>query len=93
MTPDRDPPFSLTRGSKYKIISAETRDHPLVTEGTFLGFSSIGPDEAFVLELGESHGEEAGRTRVIPLHMILAIDVIEVAEEEDEVRPPEKMFG
>ncbi len=90
---DQDRVFALTKGSKYKLISAETRDRPLETVGTFKGFTTVGPDEAFVMELDESHGDLAGKTRIIPLHMVLAIDVIEVAEEEEETSQPEKMFG
>jgi hypothetical protein len=33
------------------------------------------------MELDESHNEDAGKTRVIPGHMILAIDVLSAAEE------------
>ncbi len=90
---DPEKTFVLTKGSKYKIISAETRDRPMETVGTFKGFTTIGPDEAFVLELDESHGDLAGKTRIVPLHMVLAIDVIEVVEEEEEASQPEKMFG
>lgn len=85
--------FVLTKGSKYRIVSAESREKPMETVGIFKGFTSVGPDEAFVVELDESHGARAGRTRIIPLHMVLAIDVIEVAEEEEETTQPEKMFG
>lgn len=91
----RDPEktFVLTKGSKYRILSAESREKPLETVGIFKGFTSVGHDEAFVVELDESHGAKAGRTRIIPLHMVLAIDVLEVVEEEEETTQPEKMFG
>ncbi len=85
--------FVLTKGSRYKLTSAQARDKPMETVGIFKGFTSIGPDEALVMELDESHGEFAGKVRVIPLHMVLAIDVIEAAEEEEEAREPEKMYG
>ncbi len=91
--PRDDPPFVLTRGSRYRLVSAQARDKPLETVGVFRGFTSIGPDEALVMELDESHGEMAGKTRVIPLHMVLALDVLEAAEEEEEAREPEKMYG
>lgn len=91
--PRDDPPFVLTRGSRYRLVSAQARDKPLETMGIFRGFTSIGPDEALVMELDESHGEAAGRTRVIPLHMVLALDVLEAVEEEEEAREPEKMYG
>ncbi|MFQ5838676.1 MAG: hypothetical protein ACE5HJ_07820 [Thermoplasmata archaeon] len=89
----KDEGFVLTKGSKYKVVSAATRDKPMETVGTFKGFTSIGPDEALVMELDESHGEASGSVRLVPLHMVLAIDVLEAVEEEEKEREPEKMFG
>ncbi len=93
MARGREETFVLTKGSKYRLISAQARDKPMETVGVFKGFTSIGPDEALVMELDESHGELSGKIRVVPLHMVLAIDVIEAAEEEEEAREPEKMYG
>ena len=44
------------------------------------------------MELDESHKESAGRTRIVPTHMILAIDVIESAEKEEEATKPDAMY-
>ena len=47
----------------------------------FLGYESIGIDEAgLLIEMGESHGESKGKLRIVPLHAILAIDVLDVKE-------------
>lgn len=73
--------FQMTIGSKYRIRSLESRDKPLITQGTFKGYAAFGHNDAVCMELDESHNEDAGRTRVIPGHMILAIDVLSAAKE------------
>lgn len=70
--------MELTEESEYKIISLGGKDNVLETEGVFKGFTSMGVDEVgLLMELNEKHGEMAGKTRIIPLHVILAIDVFE----------------
>ncbi len=73
--------FQMTIGSKYRIRSLESRDKPLITQGTFKGYTAFGHTDAVCMELDKSHNEDAGRTRVIPGHMILAIDVLSAAKE------------
>ena len=73
--------LELTEGSIYKITTLGGRDKPFETEGTFQGFISIGVDETgLLIKLSKSHGAMAGKIRIIPLHVILLIDVIEVKE-------------
>jgi hypothetical protein len=70
--------MELTEGSEYKIFSLGGRDTMLETEGIFRGFISIGVDEiGLLMELNDKHGEMTGKTRIVPLHVILAIDVFE----------------
>jgi len=70
--------IELTEGSEYKIISLGGKDSMLETEGVFRGFMSMGVDEVgLLMELGERYGKMAGKIRIIPLHVILAIDVFE----------------
>jgi hypothetical protein len=86
----------LTEGSRYKIISIGGRDSSLETEGVFLGYASIGIDEAgLLIEMGASHGESKGKLRIVPLHAILAIDVLDVKEhgETEEGKEPEHYYG
>ena len=74
----------LTEGSTYRIISIGGRDTALETEGVFRGFASMGIDEAGVLiELNEKHGDMKGKLRIVPLHSILAIDVLDAKPDED----------
>ena len=54
---------SLTKGSRYRVESMETRDRTKITKGIFRGYATIGPDEAIVLELDESHQEMKGKLR------------------------------
>jgi len=83
----------LTKGSKYRIESVETKDKPLVSRGIFRGYTAIGPDDWICIEFDDSHKEMAGRLRIIPCHMIIAIDVVEAAKEEEKCKEPEAMYG
>jgi len=83
----------LTKGSRYRITSMETRDKPLITHGSFRGYAAIGPDDGICVELDASHAEIAGKIRIIPCHMIIAIDVVEQAEEKKEKEKPGTMYG
>jgi len=75
--------MELTEGSIYKITSLGGRDILLETEGVFRGFISIGVDETgLLMELGKSHGAVSGKIRIVPLHVILLIDVLDVKENE-----------
>ncbi len=87
-------PVALTKGSRYRIESMETRDHTKVTKGTFRGYAAIGPDEALVIELDDSHQEMRGKLRLLPLQVVLSVDVLE--QLPGEAPRPEKhgtMYG
>ncbi len=73
--------FKLTEGSRYKIISISGRENALETIGVFKGFATIGLEEAGLqIELDENHGEMKGIIRIVPLHAILAIDILNAKE-------------
>ena len=75
--------MELTEGSVYKITSLGARDAVLETEGIFKGFISIGVDETgLLIELSQSHGDLAGKFRIVPLHVVLLIDVLDVKEDD-----------
>ena len=85
---------SLTKGSRYRIESMETRERTKVTKGIFRGYATIGTDDAIVIELDDSHQEMKGKLRLIPLHVILAVDVMEqVAGEAPKVEKQGTMYG
>ena len=74
---NKEKKMELTEGSEYKITSLGGRDNVLETEGVFKGFISIGVDETgLLIELNPSHGDFAGKIRIVPLHVILLIDVL-----------------
>ena len=73
---DQPRKIALTEGSKYLIQSIGKRNETLVTEGTFLGYTRIGSDEALCIEM---EGKK-GRLRILPVHMVLAMDVISEAK-------------
>ncbi|MEW5937217.1 MAG: hypothetical protein AB1665_05300 [Candidatus Thermoplasmatota archaeon] len=83
MAEDEVQPVVLTKGSKYRIKSLESKDAPLVSHGTFMGYTLIGHDEGVCMLLDESHKEYSGRYRIIPVHMIISIDVIKAAEQKE----------
>lgn len=86
-----DDPF--VAGSLYRVRSLGTHEAPVVTEGEFLGFTSFGMGgQGMRIRLGDFHGDEAGRVRVIPLHMVLHVDVLtqkapENKKKDDEGHP------
>ena len=84
--------FVLTKGSKYRVKSIESRDKPLKSHGVFEGYTVIGHDESIVLTLDDSHKAQSGRKRIIPLQMIVAIDVIEAAEDGTGADEPSSMY-
>lgn len=80
----------LTIGSEYKIYSLGSREHLLETEGVFNGFISIGVDETgLLMVLNHKHGDMNGKTRIVPLHAILAIDILKAEENEKKEDPKE----
>ncbi len=80
---DKKEQFKLTEGSRYRIISIGGRENPLETEGIFNGFSTLGIDEiGLIMDRSDTEDEKKGKTRIIPLHAILAIDVLDEKEHE-----------
>jgi hypothetical protein len=91
--------LKLTTGSRYRITSMMTRDEPLVTEGTFKGYTMVGNIDALLLDTApptKAKGEAKGKAktkgkakpkeqlRLIPAQMIISIDVLDQAEEKEE---------
>lgn len=82
MAARKDEAIVLTPGSQYRIKSLESRDKPMETVGVFKGYAALAHDTAIVMELG--NGEDKGRLRLIPSHMIICIDVIRAEKEKQE---------
>jgi hypothetical protein len=79
-----DDKMELTEGSEYKISSLGTKDNLIETEGVFKGFISVGLDgTGLLIELNEKHGDMQGKTRIVPLHAILLIDVLSAKENHE----------
>ena len=78
-----DKKMELTEGSEYKITSLGGRDSLIETQGVFKGFISIGDETGLIMELNASHGSIAGKTRIVPLHVLLLIDVLAVKENDE----------
>jgi len=84
--------LQLTEGSTYKITSLGTKDQPVITCGTFKGYSVVGNMDAICIELDKSHKELSGKLRIIPTHMIMLIDVVKAKEAKEEKKPEESVF-
>jgi len=78
--------IALTVGSKIRVRSASSENESLVSNGIFRGLVSIGGDSSLAVELDGTVAEEKGRTRLIPLNAVLALDVLEAAKPEEEKR-------
>jgi hypothetical protein len=76
----------LTTGSKVRVRSANSQTEALVSAGTFRGLVSIGGDSSLAVEMDDSAGADRGKTRLIPINAVLAIDVLEAAKPEEEKR-------
>lgn len=72
--------FQLTVGSKYLVKSVLTREQTQETEGVFRGITTVGTNDSILMELGGKAGPLKGKMRIIPTHMVVSIDVLEVAE-------------
>ena len=80
---DKKEDWKLIEGSRYKIISIGGRDSSLETEGIFKGYATIGIEEAgLVIELCTEHEKSTDKLRIVPLHAILAIDVLDAKQHE-----------
>ena len=83
--------MDLTIGSEYRIMSLGGKDHILESEGIFDGYITIGMDEiGLLIRLNEKHNDMNGKIRIIPLHVILAIDVLD-AKPDDEKNDEKEM--
>lgn len=83
----KKPELELTKGSEYKIYSLSSRNSTMESEGIFKGYTNIGSDEiGFLLQLNHSNhsDKQDGIIRIIPLHAVLAIDVIKAEPKNTE---------
>ena len=70
--------MELTKGSHYKVYSLGSRERYLTSEGVFEGYVTVGVDEiGLLMQLNEQNEEMSGKMRIIPIHAVLAIDVLQ----------------
>jgi hypothetical protein len=94
MTQAREEILTLTKGSRYRIISRGNEDHPLKTIGEFRGYTQFGNDSAICMLQDPEKVGEPGVTRIIPCVMVLAIEVlVHKQEERKEKEEPKVYFG
>ena len=82
--------IQLTEDSHCVVHSLGDRNTMLISRGFFRGYSSVGGGDALCMELDDSHEDLKGKIRLIPSYVVLAVDLIEIAEgdaEEEEQHP------
>lgn len=82
MSASKEQQVQLTLGSRYRIRSLASREAIIETIGTFRGVVGVGSIDAIAMEVAE--GDMKGKLRVIPTHMVVAIDILEAAKKEEE---------
>ena len=82
--------IELTPGSLYKIYSLGSREHHLTSEGVFEGYVTVGVDEiGLLINLNEHNEEMSGKMRIVPIHAVLAIDILEAKPNDKKDEPNE----
>ena len=86
--------IQLTEGSRYKVLSVGAKDTLMETEGVFRGYATLGIDEVGICIEQRARGRKKS-LRIIPLHAILAIDVLSEAKRnvEKESKEAEHYYG
>ena len=70
--------IELTPGSHYKLYSLGSREQHLTSEGVFEGYVTVGVDEiGLLMKLNEHNDDMSGKFRIVPIHAVLAIDILE----------------
>lgn len=87
--------IELTIGSHLRVKSLGSKDQPLLSYGIFKGYTVVGSGDGVCIELDEVHKELAGKIRIIPSHMIMAIDILSPAKSDksEEKELVERYFG
>ncbi|MDD1743834.1 MAG: hypothetical protein LUO85_04325 [Methanomassiliicoccales archaeon] len=74
----------LSRGSIYRVMSKGSGPEPIVTTGTFKGYTAFGHDTALSILIDPEKVGEPGMMRFIPCTTVLAVDVLAFKQEEKE---------
>ncbi len=83
---------TLTPGSKCVIYAVSSNEDVHRTSGIFQGYVPLGEDTSLCIELDDSHGDMKGKLRLIPISSIAAVDIIELADDQEEEKEEEKIY-
>jgi hypothetical protein len=73
-----DEGMELVQGSTYVVHSVGSEKEPLVTSGVFTGYAYLSKDDVgLCIRMDDTHAESSGKTRIVPLATVLAIDVVQ----------------
>ncbi len=81
----------LTPGSTYRVVSAETSEDSIESEGIFRGFVGLGNVDALILEVDEDRGDGDPLLRLIPAHTVRFLEILEDVTEDEEEDDAEHM--
>lgn len=81
----------LTPGSTYRVVSAETSEDSIESQGTFRGFVGLGNVDALILEVEDDRGDGEPLLRLIPAHTVRFLEILEDVTEDDEEDEAEHM--
>lgn len=76
----KKPEIELTNGSEYRIYSIGGRNMMMESKGVFEGYITIGVEEIGLLLRLQTEDDMNDKIRIIPLHAVLALDVIQMKE-------------
>lgn len=87
--------IELTVGSHVRIKSLGSKDQPLLSFGIFKGYAIVGASDGICLELDKVHKELTGKIRIIPSHMVMALDIMKAvkSDKKEEKETTERYFG
>jgi hypothetical protein len=83
-SPEEGKEMSVTKGSRYRVISKGSGPEPIITLGVFKGYTAFGHDTALVMQMDPENEGESGLTRLIPAMVVLAVDILSFRPEEKE---------
>lgn len=84
---------TLTKGSRYKVVSRGSGPEAVVTVGVFRGYTQIGNDSALSMELESEKDGMPPMVRILPCLAVLAIDVLTFKPEEKEKEKKKEADG
>jgi len=85
--------ITLTKGSRYRVVSRGSGSEPIVTVGVFRGYTQFGNDSALSMEFESEKDGPSPMVRILPCLTVLAIDVLSFKSEDKEKEKKKEADG